>query len=78
MYNTTVSYEDKTYSYGTLCARWNGYCYDNEVLRLASIMPQIESGQIQVTYPLFFDPSTFEVGFILLLRVMYLLQSRFY
>ena len=46
--------------YEELCAQWNQYCYDNEILRMADLMPGIESGEMTITYPLFFDPYTFE------------------
>ena len=56
----TVVHEGNELRYAELCAQWNQYCYDNEILRLATSMPQIESGQEKMTYPLFFDPLTFE------------------
>ena len=61
MYNVTVEFEDMKFRYEDICARWNGYCYDNEILRLANIMPSIEIGEINMTYPIYFDPYTFEV-----------------
>ena len=60
IYNVTVVHEGNELRYAELCAQWNQYCYDNEILRLATVMPQIESGEEKMTYPLFFDPSTFE------------------
>lgn len=60
IYNVTVVHEGNELRYAELCAQWNQYCYDNEILRLATSMPQIESGQEKMTYPLFFDPLTFE------------------
>ena len=63
VYNLTVVNEDGRYvRYEDLCARWAGYCYDNEILRMAELIPSIEAGQINVTYPIYFDPMTFEVG----------------
>ncbi len=46
--------------YEDLCAKWMGYCYDNEILRLSELVPDVESGEVNLTYPLFFSPYTFE------------------
>lgn len=53
-------HEGNPLKYAQLCAQWNGYCYDNEILRMASLMPRIESQETKITYPIFFDPFTFE------------------
>ncbi len=60
IYNVTVQHEGNSLRYAQLCAQWNGYCYDNEILRMAALMPQIERGDLKMTYPIFFDPFTFE------------------
>ena len=60
IYNVTVVHEGNKLNYVQLCAQWNLYCYDNEILRLNTLMPEIESGDIKVSYPIFFDPITFE------------------
>ena len=49
-------------TYTDLCATYDGYCYDNEILRLATIMPDIELRKTNLTYPIFFDPNTFQVS----------------
>ena len=60
IYNVSVPHEGNTLKYAQLCAQWNSYCYDNEILRMASLIPDVESGEIKITYPIFFDPYTFE------------------
>ena len=60
--NITVDYKDAQYTYSDLCATRNGYCFDNRILDLASIIPDVEQGITNLTYPIFFDPYTFEVG----------------
>ncbi|XP_040572287.1 patched domain-containing protein 3 isoform X2 [Lepeophtheirus salmonis] len=60
VYNISLEYEHSTYTYTDLCAHWNSYCYDNEILRLSSIMGSVETGAINLTYPIYFDPNTFE------------------
>ena len=32
----------------------------NEILNLVDMMPEIETGQINLTYPITFDPATFQ------------------
>jgi hypothetical protein len=53
--------DDKQLSYTDLCATYDDYCYDNEILRLSDLIPSIESKDINLTYPIFFDPYTFQV-----------------
>ncbi len=48
-------------SYTELCATFDGYCYDNEILRLSDLIPSIEVREINLTYPIFFDPYSFQV-----------------
>merc|ERR1719288_480797 len=60
IYNVTVVHEGNQLRYAQLCAQWNQYCYDNEILRMAGLMPDIESGDVKITYPVFFDPYSFE------------------
>lgn len=60
IYNVTVEHEGHQLKYAELCAQWNQFCYDNEILRIATVLPSIESGDIKMTYPFFFDPLTFE------------------
>ncbi len=60
IYNATVVHEGQKLTYAELCAKWNTYCYDNEILGLAAVMPSVETLEINITYPIFFDPYTFE------------------
>jgi len=58
--NILVEHEGAGYRYMDVCARWAGRCRSNNILNLASIMPQIETREFNLTYPLTFDPFTFE------------------
>jgi len=60
VYNVTVEHDGQRWGYEQLCARWKGYCYDNEILRLSEHIPDVESGAISLAYPVYMDPSTFE------------------
>ena len=62
VYNITVEHEGSELNYEKLCAHWNSYCYDNDILRLAYIIPNIISGELNITYPIFFNPYNFEAS----------------
>ncbi len=38
VYNVTVEHEGVELNYEKLCAHWNSYCYDNDILRLDNLM----------------------------------------
>ncbi len=61
VYNVSVTHEGRSLGYSDLCAKWRDYCYDNEILRLSELIPSIEAKEINITYPIYFDPYTFEV-----------------
>ena len=56
IYNVSVVHEGNILDYVQLCAQWNQYCYDNEILRIANLMPEIETQEQKITYPVFFNP----------------------
>jgi patched domain-containing protein len=39
--NATVKWEDTTYTYKDVCAKWLGHCYYNNILNLDTIIPQV-------------------------------------
>eukprot|EP00093_Oithona_nana_P004609 04609.XXX_235761_239797_1 [CDS] Oithona nana genome sequencing. len=59
--NLTIVHDDGYgYRYENLCATTiEGVCSGNNVLSIAKYMPEIESLQMNVTYPIWFDPDTF-------------------
>jgi len=60
IYNITVSHEGMDFQYEDICVKWAGYCKTNNILNLVDIMPEIERHEFNLTYPLTFDPVTFE------------------
>lgn len=52
--------DNKVVRYDDLCAIWDSKCYENNVLALQELMPQVENGTFNITYPLMLNPSTFE------------------
>ncbi|XP_030375300.1 patched domain-containing protein 3 [Scaptodrosophila lebanonensis] len=58
--NATVYYDGDTYTYKEICARWQNECFENDILNLDAIMDDIESGQLNLTFPLMFNPVTWD------------------
>ena len=57
----TLDWEGATYDYQQLCAlRLDGYCWTNEILDLGAFVDQIERREIQLTYPFWLSPTTFQ------------------
>ena len=49
------------YSYADLCALViEGGCWSNEILGLGKFMEAVEAGEMTMTYPIWFDPETFQ------------------
>lgn len=60
IYDITVEYEGLNFQYEDVCAKWDGICKTNEILNLVDVMAEIETGQFNLTYPITFDPTTFQ------------------
>jgi len=60
VYNISIEHEGISYQYEDICAKWNGYCKYNEILGIAQMMPEVESGSFNLSTPLTFDPVTFQ------------------
>ena len=59
--NLTLEWEGRQYDYQQMCAlRIDGYCWDNEVLDLGVFIDQIEQKEINLTYPIWFNPTTYK------------------
>ncbi|KAF5284697.1 hypothetical protein FQR65_LT13450 [Abscondita terminalis] len=58
--NITASFEDEFFSYKDICAKWGSECFQNNILNLDYIMDQVESGQLNLTFPLMFNPVTWD------------------
>ncbi|KAH0552327.1 patched domain-containing protein 3 [Cotesia glomerata] len=59
--NVTAYYEGESYTYEQLCARWQDDCFNNDILNLSKIIDQVESHQINLTFPVMMNPVTFDV-----------------
>ncbi|XP_060529201.1 patched domain-containing protein 3 [Cylas formicarius] len=58
--NMTVLYEGEYFSYADICAKWMSECFQNDILNLDYIMEEVEAGLINLTFPLMFNPKTFD------------------
>lgn len=52
--------EGRTLRYDNLCAIWDSKCYENTLLDLHELMPEVENKTYNLTYPLMLNPATFE------------------
>lgn len=39
--NATVTYDGETFTYKDVCARWQGECFENDILNLDQIMDDV-------------------------------------
>jgi len=59
--NITIEWEGEILDYEILCAlAIDGNCWYNEVLEIGSFMNEIESKEVNLTYPIWFSPDTFK------------------
>ncbi|XP_055372503.1 patched domain-containing protein 3 [Condylostylus longicornis] len=58
--NSTVKYDGETFTYKEACARWENECFSNDILNLDYIMDDIESGELNLTFPVMFNPVTWD------------------
>ncbi|XP_037973388.2 patched domain-containing protein 3 isoform X1 [Plutella xylostella] len=59
--NVTVHLPDgDTFTYKEECARWEGQCFVNDILNLDKIIGEVERGELNLTFPIMFNPVTWE------------------
>ncbi|KAH8413627.1 hypothetical protein KR222_002144 [Zaprionus bogoriensis] len=58
--NATTTYDGDTFTYKDNCARWENECFENDILNLDALMDDIESGQLNLTFPIMFNPVTWD------------------
>lgn len=58
--NMTVVYNDDTFTYKDICARWLDDCFQNDILNLDYIIDDVEAKRINLTFPLMFNPVTWD------------------
>ncbi|XP_045445427.1 patched domain-containing protein 3 isoform X2 [Melitaea cinxia] len=59
--NITVTLDNgETFTYSEECARWEGQCFTNDILNLDKIIGEVERGELNLTFPIMFNPVTWE------------------
>nr|XP_026495368.1 patched domain-containing protein 3 isoform X2 [Vanessa tameamea] len=59
--NITVTLDNgETFTYREECARWEGQCFANDILNLDKIIGEVERGELNLTFPIMFNPVTWE------------------
>ncbi|XP_026477918.1 patched domain-containing protein 3 [Ctenocephalides felis] len=52
--------EPHTFTYHDACARWQQQCFTNDILNLDHIIEDVESGALNLTFPVMFNPVTWD------------------
>lgn len=60
VHNISIDWDDETFTYSSLCAGWEGECYENDIIELEESIDDIEAGKIVVQWPLFLTQSSFK------------------
>lgn len=58
--NTTVEYDGEEFNYHSICARWEGECFTNDILNLDYILPDVESGNTSLSWPIMLNPVSWD------------------
>ncbi|XP_015116458.1 patched domain-containing protein 3 [Diachasma alloeum] len=58
--NTTAVYDGQSFTYEQVCARYKDECSSNNILNLDQIMEDVETGQLKLTFPVMFNPVTWD------------------
>ncbi|XP_063378289.1 patched domain-containing protein 3 isoform X2 [Cydia fagiglandana] len=59
--NITVTLPNgETFTYKEECAKWEGQCFTNDILNLDKIIEEVERGDLNLTFPIMFNPVTWE------------------
>ncbi|XP_076034549.1 patched domain-containing protein 3-like [Oratosquilla oratoria] len=61
VHEVKITFDEQTYRYDDLCAITRGSCYENNVLDIHELIPEVLNGTFKLTYPTMFNPNTFEL-----------------
>ncbi|KAK0078399.1 hypothetical protein PV325_002536 [Microctonus aethiopoides] len=60
IHNITAYHEGKSFTYEKVCARWLDECFNNDILDLVHVIDSVESRELNLTFPVMFNPVTFD------------------
>ena len=52
--------DEELFTYREICARWEGECFDNDILNLDKIMEDVVTGALNLTFPIMINPVTWD------------------
>ncbi|XP_032673753.1 patched domain-containing protein 3 [Odontomachus brunneus] len=55
-----AEYEGETFTYQQICARWLDECFGNDILDLQLVITEVESGDLNLTFPIMLNPVTLD------------------
>ncbi|XP_012253050.2 patched domain-containing protein 3 [Athalia rosae] len=58
--NATLEYEGERFAYEQICARWLDQCFINDILNLHHVIDEVESRELNLTFPVMFNPVTWD------------------
>ncbi|XP_071446511.1 patched domain-containing protein 3-like isoform X1 [Hetaerina americana] len=58
--NATAVVDGERFKYSDVCARWVDECFRNDILELSHVMDDVESGKLNLTFPVMFNPVTWD------------------
>ena len=59
--NFSIAFENRNYTYEKLCAIWNDKCWENNILKLSELLPDIQKGEFELNFPVMLNPNDFEI-----------------
>jgi len=60
VHSIEIEWDEDKYTYASLCANWEGECYENDVIELNDTMTDIAKGTTHLTWPVFLTPESFK------------------
>ncbi|XP_063233113.1 patched domain-containing protein 3-like [Bacillus rossius redtenbacheri] len=52
--------DPETFTYRDVCARWVDQCFQNDILNLHHVIEEVESKELNLTFPIMFNPVTWD------------------
>lgn len=60
VHEISVTEDGREFSYKDICAIWGEKCWENQVLDVGELIPEINNHTFNLTYPFMLNPRTFE------------------
>uniref|UniRef100_A0A2P2HXT6 Patched domain-containing protein 3-like n=1 Tax=Hirondellea gigas TaxID=1518452 RepID=A0A2P2HXT6_9CRUS len=60
VHDMTIDDNGIKYQYKDLCAIWGEKCYENQILDIGDLIPEVNNHTFNLTYPFMLNPRTFE------------------